>query len=348
MKRSFLDDAYLSSFCFELSLLVRAGVPFADGFLMLHDDDNDAASKGLMKRLSEYCESGMPLSEALSKESGFPNYLLSVLLVAEKTGRLEMALTALSDHYDKQAVLKRSLKNAVAYPAVLVVIMLAVILTLIWGVLPVFDGVFAQLGLTMPPFALFLMRLSRSVSTFVLILAIIGAVITLLYFVMRLSSKLRAAFSNAAQAWFSKTNTGQMVSRSRFASAMAMALASGFNTDEALALIKTMFTNDKDAIKKIDACTKQVQEGKPFEDALYVSGLLGARDSRMAALGVKTGAVEAAMADIAKRADDASQERIDAFVARIEPALVAFTSVIIGGILLVVMLPLAGIMSSIG
>ncbi|MCE5234470.1 MAG: type II secretion system F family protein, partial [Eubacteriales bacterium] len=65
-------------------------------------------------------------------------------------------------------------------------------------------------------------------------------------------------------------------------------------------------------------------------------------------LGVRTGAAEAAMADIAKRADAQAQERIDMLVARIEPALVAVTSVVIGGILLTVMLPLAGILSSIG
>ena len=348
MKQSFLDDAYLSSFCLELSLLVRAGVPFADGFLMLQDDDTDPASAELMKRLSELCESGAPLSIALNEAGGFPDYLLSALRVAEKTGRLETACTALSDHYERQAALKKSLKNAVAYPSVLVVIMLAVILTLIWGVLPVFDGVFAQLGLTMPPLALFLMRLSRSVSTVVLILASIGALFALLYFAARLSAKLRDAWGKVFRSWFPKTNIGRAVSRSRFASAMAMALASGLDTDEALALIKTMFTSDKGAAQRIDACADFMHAGKPFEEALYLSGLLGARDSRMAALGVKTGATEAAMADIAKRADSAAQERIDTALARIEPALVAFTSVIIGGILLTVMLPLAGIMSSLG
>ncbi|MCE5236358.1 MAG: type II secretion system F family protein, partial [Eubacteriales bacterium] len=161
MKRDFLDDAYLGSLCLELSLLVRAGVPFADGFLMLHDDDNDAASASLMKELSRLCENGAPLSAAFKAAGVFPEYLISALRVAEKTGRLEAALHALSEHYERQLALKKSLRNAVAYPAVLVLIMLGVVLALVFGVLPVFDAVFAQLGLTMPPLALFLMRLSR-------------------------------------------------------------------------------------------------------------------------------------------------------------------------------------------
>ncbi|MEN6470336.1 MAG: type II secretion system F family protein [Clostridiaceae bacterium] len=346
MKRDFLDDAYLGSLCLELSLLVRAGVPFADGFLMLHDDDNDAASASLMKELSRLCENGAPLSAAFKAAGVFPEYLISALRVAEKTGRLEAALHALSEHYERQLALKKSLRNAVAYPAVLVLIMLGVVLALVFGVLPVFDAVFAQLGLTMPPLALFLMRLSRSVSAAVLILAGIGSLLALFLFALQLSKTLRSAVVRALRARFSRTKTGTAVARARFCNAMSMALASGLDTDEALSLVKTMFSGGE--ALKIDACAGFLREGKAFDDALFLSGLLGARDSRMAGLGVRTGAAEAAMADIAKRADAQAQERIDMLVARIEPALVAVTSVVIGGILLTVMLPLAGILSSIG
>ena len=349
MKRNFLDDAYLSSLCLELSLLVRAGVPFADGFLMLHDDDNETASAALMKELSARCEDGASLSVAFEDAGVFPAYLRGVLRVAEKTGRLEASLKALSEHYARQLALKKSIRNAVAYPAVLVLIMLAVVLALIFGVLPVFDGVFAQLGLEMPPLALFLMQLSRSVSTAVLVLLAVFALAVLLLLAVSVSKKLRLSVQKIVNDRFSATKTGSAVTRARFASAMSMALASGLDTDEALILAKAMFSDGaRDAIQKIDKCAAYVREGKQFDDALYLSGLLGARDSRMVGLGVKTGATEAVMADIAERADALAQERMDALVARIEPALVATTSVIIGGILLCVMLPLASIMSSIG
>ena len=349
MKRNFLDDAYLSSLCLELSLLVRAGVPFADGFLMLHDDDNETASAALMKELSARCEEGATLRAAFEEAGVFPTYLKNVLRVAEKTGRLEVSLKALSEHYARQLALKKSIRNAVAYPAVLVLIMLAVVLALVFGVLPVFDGVFAQLGLEMPPLALFLMRLSRSVSDVILVLSAVLALAVLLLLAVSLNKKLRLFIQKTASNRFSATKTGSAVTRARFASAISMALASGLDTDEALILAKTMFSGGaSDAAHKIDECAAYVRDGKQFDEALYLSGLLGARDSRMAGLGVKTGATEAVMADIAKRADDLAQERMDALVARIEPALVATTSVIIGGILLCVMLPLASIMSSIG
>ena len=343
-----MDDAYFSSLCLELSLLVRAGVPFADGFLMLRDDDNEPASAALMERLSRLCENGLALSAALQGAGGFPPYLLSALHVAERTGRLEGSLRALSVYYDRQRALKKSVKNAVAYPSILVFIMLAVILVLLWGVLPVFDSVYAQLGLQLSPFAAFLMRLSRTFSAGVLVLAGIGALLALFFLVLSFFPRLKNALSRRALARMSATSTGRAVSRARFASAMAMALASGLDTDEALSLVRTMFTDARDALKRVDVCAGCLREGKQFDDALYISGLLSARDSRMAGLGVKTGSIETVMREIAERAETSAQERIDTLLARIEPALVLTASIIIGGILLSVMLPLASIMSSIG
>ncbi len=343
-----MDDAYLSSLCLELSLIVRAGVPFADGFLMLRDDDNEPASAALMERLSHLCENGLTLNAAFKEAGGFPPYLLSALHVAERTGRLEASLRALSAYYDRQRALKKSVKNAVAYPSLLVFIMLAVILVLLWGVLPVFDSVYAQLGLQLSPFATFFMRLSRSVSLGVLVLAGACALFALFFLLLSFFPRLKNELSRRALACLSATNTGKAVSRARFASAMTMALASGLDTDEALSLVRTMFTDAHDALKRVDACADCLREGRQFDDALYISGLLSARDSRMAGLGVKTGSIETVMSEIAERAETYAQESIDALLARIEPALVLAASVVIGGILLSVMLPLAGIMSSIG
>ena len=91
-----------------------------------------------------------------------------------------------------------------------------------------------------------------------------------------------------------------------------------------------------------------IDSGGSLSEAMRETRILSARDSRLLSLGIKSGMADSAMADIAKRKESIVHERLESIIARIEPTLVIITSIIVGVILLSVMLPLMGIMNSIG
>ena len=132
----------------------------------------------------------------------------------------------------------------------------------------------------------------------------------------------------------------------RFASGMALTLSSGLNPERSMELVNSL-NDDPVFQKKIDQCQSEVDEGNDLSKALFTSGMFTGVYARMASIGSKTGAMDQVMEQIAELYQDDIDTRMSNILAVLEPTLVIFLSLIVGVILLSVMLPLMGIMSSI-
>ncbi|MEG1801199.1 MAG: type II secretion system F family protein, partial [Oscillospiraceae bacterium] len=117
--------------------------------------------------------------------------------------------------------------------------------------------------------------------------------------------------------------------------------------DKSLDMVKEMVDN-RQAQEKIEGCQELMKKGDSLETALVKSGLFSGLYARMVTIGFKTGNADEVMHNIAQNLSDEVDVEINRKISLIEPSLVAVFSVIVGMILLSVMLPLMGIMSSIG
>jgi len=329
-------------------MLLQAGVTIEDGIHMMLDDETDKDAAALMQSLLATVEKGEPLSVALRAAGLFPRFMVSTIEIGEKTGRTVETLTALSAHYDRQDRLSTSIRNAVLYPLILLILMIAVVVILVVKVLPIFNDVFNSLGAQMSPLALSLMRFGGWLEGASTVIVFLFGVILFLALIAWLLPGLRrgigAFFKNI---WGDKGLMGKIAS-SRFTSAMAMAMASGIDTLEAVKMASALSGGSKAVEARHAQCASLLSGGAPLPDALLQAGILTPRNGRMLSLGSRSGAGDTAMADIAARSDRDVQEEIDRLVGRIEPTLVIIASVMVGVILLSVMLPLMGIMTSIG
>ena len=140
---------------------------------------------------------------------------------------------------------------------------------------------------------------------------------------------------------------GQMAA-ARFASSMSMAVASGLSMEESVALSAKLCGGAKEIDEKTERCRKEIEEGGSPADALAGSGLFSGRDCRLLKLAEQTGSLPDTLEDLAQRQEEESLRRIDRTVGAIEPAIVVITSALAGVILLSVMLPLMGLLSTIG
>lgn len=348
MKNKSLSNAYLSALCLELAMLLQAGIAIGDGILMLQDDETDKASKAVLQGLLSTVEKGRPLSEALRESGYFPRYMVNMTEIGERTGRTADTLKALSEYYDRQERLSASIRSAVLYPLILLALMVAVVLILIIKVLPMFNEVFNSLGAQMSSFAVTLMSFGGWLKSAAVVIAIIIGVILLLALAAWLIPGVRGGISSALKNKWGNSGIFGKIASSRFTSAMALAIAGGLDIEEAIEMAATISGGSKAVDEKHKECVNLLRSGSTLADALSKTGILSARNSRLLSLGSRSGAEDAAMSEIASRSGRNVQEEIDGIVSRVEPALVIITSVIIGVILLSVMLPLMGIMTSIG
>ncbi len=347
MSGKMLSGAYLSSICMELSLVMQAGIPLNEGLSMLKDDETDKQNKEMLTKLFESVDSGNSLHKAMDESGRFPKYVVDMIEIGEKTGRTEDVLRALSEHYDRQEQISRSIKNAVVYPAVLMLMLLLVVIILITRVLPIFNDVFNQLGTQMTPVAISIMNFGNALSKYSFTIYGVILAIALIAFVISLVPPWRENFKRLHNKLNSSRGINKKIASARFASAMAMTLASGLDTDESLDMVERI-TDNADMKTKIDNCRKLMSEGKTFIEAISESEIFSNLYCRMLSIGFKTGTADTVMSEIARRSEDDVDENIEKVINRVEPTLVIVMSLIVGLILLSVMLPLMGIMSTIG
>jgi len=268
--------------------------------------------------------------------------------VGEKTGRLVQTLNALSEYYERQTRLSVTIKNSVLYPAVLLVLMIVVVLILIVQVLPIFNDIFSRLGTQMNPLAVRLMQFGGWLGNAAVVIAIIVGAVFVLLLVMWLVPGIRKALTQAfSNKWGNRGIFGKIAS-SRFVFAMTLGMASGLDTEESIVLASDVSGGSKAVDAKHKKCSALLDSGKTLSEALCESGILSLQDGKMLSVGSVSGKADLAMAEIARRSDIDVRDNIDRIVGRVEPTLVILSSVVVGIILLSVMLPLMGIMTSIG
>ena len=350
----------MSTFCLEISMLIQAGITVRNGILMMLDDEHDSTrhkinkenkhynNKIILQNIHDNLENGSPLSNAMRNGGYFPIYMTNIIEIGEKTGRLPQALKALSEHYERRERLLISIRNATLYPAILLALMMAVVLILIVQVLPIFYDVFGRMGTQMSPFAMQLMQfgawLGGASVTIVLILCIIFAVAFLVWATPKIQENVIRLFRNK---WGGSGIVGRVASF-QFVSSMALAISSGLDIEEAIILSASLNSSSQVLNNKYEKCMFLIRTGSNLANALREAEIISARDGRMLLIGDQSGMADSAMAEIARRNDQSIQDEISNIVSKIEPTLVIITSAIVGIILLSVMLPLMGIMTSIG
>jgi len=329
-------------------MLLDAGLTLSDSVQILQNDEPGKEGKALMQELYDSLMKGEPFTKALTATGIFPRYMVHMVEIGERTGRLVETLKALSDYYDRQVRLAVTIKNSVLYPAILLVLMVVVVLILIVQVLPIFNDVFNRLGTQMSPLAVTFMRFGGWLGDAAVVIAAVIAGIIILVILARVIPVVRKAFSALFSNLFGNRGVFGKIASSRYVYAMTLAMASGLDTAEAIDLAAGISGGSKAVDEKHKKCSNLLSGGSTLPDALSGSGILSQQSGKMLSIGSRSGKADAAMAEIARRNDLDVQDNIDRIVGRIEPTLVIISSVVVGVILLSVMLPLMGIMTSIG
>ena len=128
----------LSAFCLQVSLLLEAAVPLDEGFLLWQRMLQMKKSGRCLLYMSEGAELGDPCFKIFKDTGVFPDYVIRMAKLGQETGTLDQMMKSLSDYYEKEDRLIKTLKNAVRYPAMMILMLLVVLFVLFVKVMPTF------------------------------------------------------------------------------------------------------------------------------------------------------------------------------------------------------------------
>lgn len=342
-----LDGPYLSSFCMEMALCLKAGISLNEGLFMLASDETDKKLKEMLDGLYKSMDGGASLEDSMKDAGCFPKYVVDMVEIGTKTGRLESVLRALSAYYTRQEQITRSIKNAVVYPFVLMFMLLLVVGVLVTKVLPIFNDVFNELGAEMSPVAVSIMNFGTGVTKYAAVILAVVVVLIIIAVVISTVPSLTLKFVTFWNKITSNRKISKKIASARFASGMAMTLASGLDTDESLDMVERI-TENPVMIARIQKCRELMKSGELFVDSVAKADIFPSLYCRMLSIGFKTGTADTVMEEIAARSENDVNEDIESVINKVEPTLVIIMSLIVGLILLSVMLPLMSIMTTIG
>ena len=336
----------LSGICFQIALMINSGIPLQDGLeVMCHVRDQTSGRQKILMGIANELEQQVRLSEAMEKSGAFPTYLTGMVRIGENTGNLDNVMSALSEHYKREERMRGMIVGAIFYPAILLVMISAVIVVLLIRVLPEFTRVLEDMGVESSAIVRTLVTMGGSGSQLLLlaiiaILAIVGGfmlysriagnnitlrdVLLKIPFLRRISDKIAAG---------------------QFASAMSLAISSGYSIDDAITLMSVIITN-KRMLEKIKRIGVRIADGSSISQAVIFTGIFDGMPERMVAVGDRTGKVGDVMREISDIYENEASISLNNLVSTIEPAMVAFLAVVTGVIMLVIMLPLLGIISA--
>lgn len=347
MNRSPLTNQEISDLCRGLALMLHAGIPLADGAHLMAQEEPEQ-NRELLTRLGQLLDGGTELSCAMAELDVFPDQVTGMVRIGEHTGRLEESLNSLAAFYEERRRIRTRLRSALAYPSMILLLMLAVLGVLLIQVLPVFDNVYASLGSRLTGLAAGLLQLGQLLEAALPVLLAVLALTVAAVLAAVCWAPFRDGCTRFAQTRFGDRGVSRKFNNARFARALAMGLGSGLPLEEALSLSRQLLSDIPGAAKRCDFCIARLENGATLAEAMRESELLPASACRMLTVGLRGGNSDRVMEEIADRLMEDASDALEAGISRVEPAMVLAASALVGVILLSVMLPLMNILSSIG
>lgn len=344
-KNQAISAAELSSFCGQVALILEAGLPLYDGMETLASAYATSDNADLYKAAGEAVNRTGSLYEALKEDGRWPDYLVEMVGLGEKSGQMETIMRGLETYYAREDRIRASIIGAVTYPLVLGILVVVIVLILLWQVLPVFRRVLSSMGVSLSESGSRLMNIGAAAGWVVAVpvgIILIAAIVVLLL----LRTKHRDGVLASIRRIFPPLGRlSRKLSASRIAGILSMMLSGGFATDESLEMTANVL-DDKVASNKVMDIRKGLEDGKTLSDSLSGAGIFDELHVRMIKIGSAAGREDQVLGKISELYESQAEEDITRLVSIIEPTLVALLSIVVGAVLMSVMLPMAGILTS--
>jgi len=335
-----VKDKHLAIYTRQFSTMVDAGLPIAQCLSILAEQSDSKVLRDVTGKIAHEVEGGVTLAESFRKyPKVFNDLFTNMLQVGESGGVLDVVLQRLSVYIEKAAALKRKIKAAMIYPLTIVSVALIVVIFMLTFVIPTFATMFKNLGADLPLPTKIVLWLSDFVQAWILvILAALGAGI----YALRRYYRTEAGKSLIDALLLKLPVFGTLirkVSVACFTRTLGTLISSGVPILEGLR-ITARTAGNKVVEKAVLNCRAVVTAGGTITEPLKTSTVFPPMVIQMINVGEQTGALDAMLGKIADFYDDEVDTAVGALTALLEPMMIVFLGVVIGGLVVAMYLPI--------
>jgi len=341
-----LDD--LVVFSRQLATMVDAGIPLVGALDALQEQMESKGFKNVVKKVRDNVEGGLSLSEALSKQPNvFSPFFINMVRAGESSGNLDEILDRVAIYMEKTIALIRKVKSSLIYPAVVVTMAILITTFLIVKVVPTFESIFATIGVTLPLPTLILIKISHIVRGY-LLFVIIGLVIGSISLSQVVKTdKGRLAFDTFLLKIPVIGPLLRKVAIARFARTLSTLQKSGVSILTALEIVGK--TSGNRVIEAAVLKTKMsIKEGESIAQPLTASKVFPPMVTRMISVGEQTGKLEEMLGKVADFYESEVDAAVSGLTSLIEPLIIAFLGIVVGGIVVSMFLPIVKLIQVVG
>ena len=348
MSRQKLDNLGVSAFCESIAMMAQSGIQ-TDEMLSLLQSSHESASGPLESALSgmrETVEAGESLSAAMEKSGVFPDYAVKMIQTGETSGYLENILFRLSSYYANQKTIADKIKNAVTYPAAMLILIILVLAAMLALVLPSFREVYESMSGSLSASSFRYIQWAYAVCWIALgVMSVLALAILVgaLFWKSGHRSKVEAVLSKIPITAKILESMGMF----RFTDALGTFLASGKMQDEAV-LDSIPIADCAPVEEKLKTVVRAMEEGHGISQAALDADLFEPLYGRMLLAGERSGNLESVLGRLTEHLKQNCGDLVDRLVSVVDPLLSGVLMVTVGLSLLSVMLPLIGMMSAVG
>ncbi|HEY6227107.1 MAG TPA: type II secretion system F family protein [Verrucomicrobiae bacterium] len=332
--------ADLVVFTRQLATMIDAGLAMVQSLQALGEQTTNKVMRDVIKDVTQRVESGDSFSQALLKHPKVFNKLYVCMVDAgEKGGLLAEILSRLATFLENTARLRKKVKSAMMYPTVVTVVAISITIFLLVKVVPVFGEIFSGFGAKLPAPTQFLIDLSNWLkSNLFIVLPAIGLVV---------------------YGWFAYTKTKQgrefwdrtriqlpifgviahKICLARFTRTLASLIRSGVPILEVLSIVANTVGNVV-MEKAIRVAMTDIEKGDGISNALAKHPVFPVMIIRMMTAGEQTGKIDSMLERIADFLDEEIETTLSGLTSLIEPLLIVFLGVVVGGIVIAMFLPI--------
>ena len=335
------------NFTRQFATLVGAGLPIAQSLRTVIEQTSNKAMKAVVEEILADVEAGHTLGDSFGKHKDvFSNVYLSLIKAGEVSGTLDESLKRIATQEEKDARMMGSIKGAMVMPIITLAVIFVVFLYMMLAVVPQVEGLYQDLGQTLPPFTLFLVALKDFILNFwwLALIILVGLVVGFLQY-----RKTEPGIRMAAKV---KLNVPmfnglfRMLYMARFTRISQILLSTG------VAVLDTMniageATNNVIVYDEVKDAMEKVQAGKAMSESLKDKEYILPLVHQMAAIGEQSGKMDEMLGKAAQVFEDELDEKVQAISSAIEPVMMILLAILAGGLVGGILFPIYALVNEI-
>lgn len=332
--------ADLVIFTRQLATMIDAGLAMVQSLQALAEQTTNKVMRDVIKDICARVESGDSFSEALSKHpKAFSRLYVCMVAAGEKGGLLAEILARLAVYQENTARLRKKVKSAMMYPITVTIVAILITIFLLVKVVPVFGEIFSSFGATLPAPTQYLINLSNFVKKYILFILLTGggSIYGWFYFIRtpvgrEFWDRYRIRLPIFGQ-------IAHKICLARFTRTLASLIRSGVPILEVLQIVSQTVGNVV-MEKAIKTAAGDIERGESISNALGKHPVFPTMIIRMITAGEQTGKIDNMLERIADFLDEEIETTLSGLTALIEPILIVFLGVVVGGMVICMFLPI--------